>query len=234
MTNQDLTSFKNEINSLLEIYNSDKPINNDGTFDTDKIKNTTCAMIDKCLSSDQAEKLKGWMESHEFWTSPASSKFHCNVKGGLSAHSLMVAYQALVFAVPLFENFSDTKRAAAYNISASDVFIAAIAHDFCKAGFYQTEFRHTKNLSGNWTYEPYYKVKADSRNLGHGNESVLKLLEVLPEYISNRPVIEAISRHMGFSDVSENESYNYSNFIQNPLVMLIQLADQTAAQWWDC
>lgn len=234
MTNQDLTSFKNEINSLLEIYNSDKPINNDGTFDTDKIKNTTCTMIDKCLSSDQAEKLKGWMESHEFWTSPASSKFHCNVKGGLSAHSLMVAYQALVFAVPLFENFSDTKRAAAYNISASDVFIAAIAHDFCKAGFYQTEFRHTKNLSGNWTYEPYYKVKADSRNLGHGNESVLKLLEVLPEYISNRPVIEAISRHMGFSDVSENESYNYSNFIQNPLVMLIQLADQTAAQWWDC
>ena len=32
----------------------------------------------------------------------------------------------------------------------------------------------------------------------------------------------------------ENESYNYSNFLQNPLVILIQLADQTAAQWWDC
>ena len=32
----------------------------------------------------------------------------------------------------------------------------------------------------------------------------------------------------------ENESYNYSNFLQNPLVILIQLAEQTAAQWWDC
>lgn len=234
MTSEELTVLKNDVNKLLEIYNADKPINNDGTFDTEKIKTVTCRMIDSSLSSSDAEKLKGWMESHEFWTSPASSKFHCNVKGGLSAHSLMVAYQALVFAVPVMENFAETKRAAAFSFTASDVFIAAIAHDFCKAGFYQTEFRHTKNLSGNWTYEPYYKVKADSRNLGHGNESVLNLIEAIPEYINKRPVLEAISRHMGFSDVSENESYNYSNFLQNPLVILIQLADQTAAQWWDC
>ena len=234
MTSEELTVLKNDVNKLLEIYNADKPINNDGTFDTEKIKTVTCRMIDSTLSSSDAEKLKGWMESHEFWESPASSKFHCNVKGGLSAHSLMVAYQALVFAVPVMENFAETKRAAAFSFTASDVFIAAIAHDFCKAGFYQTEFRHTKNLSGNWTYEPYYKVKADSRNLGHGNESVLNLIEAIPEYITKRPVLEAISRHMGFSDVSENESYNYSNFLQNPLVILIQLADQTAAQWWDC
>ena len=234
MTSEELTVLKNDVNKLLEIYNADKPINNDGTFDTEKIKTVTCRMIDSTLSSSDAEKLKGWMESHEFWTSAASSKFHCNVKGGLSAHSLMVAYQALVFAVPVMENFAETKRAAAFSFTASDVFIAAIAHDFCKAGFYQTEFRHTKNLSGNWTYEPYYKVKADSRNLGHGNESVLNLIEAIPEYITKRPVLEAISRHMGFSDVSENESYNYSNFLQNPLVILIQLADQTAAQWWDC
>jgi hypothetical protein len=38
---------------------------------------------------------------------------------------------------------------------------------------------------------------------------------------------------MGFSDLAPMETYNYSNLLQNPLVLLIQLADQTAAQWWD-
>lgn len=233
MTGTEVTALKEEINKYLEIFNQNEPIKADGTFDTEKIKDTVCKMTDLSLSEADAEKFKDWMETHEFWTSPASSKFHCNVKGGLSAHSLMVVYQSLVFAGPLLENFAVTKRAEAYSFTVSDIFIAAIAHDFCKAGFYQTEFRKTKSFDGNWSYEPYFKVKPESRNLGHGNESVLNLLEVLPDYIRKRPVLEAISRHMGFSDISESEGYNYSNFLQNPLVILIQLADETAAQWWD-
>ena len=59
------------------------------------------------------------------------------------------------------------------------------------------------------------------------------MLEIFPEMIHNRMVMEAVSRHMGFSDLSESEGYNYSNFLQNPLVVLIQLADQTAAQWFN-
>ena len=52
--------------------------------------------------------------------------------------------------------------------------------------------------------------------------------------IDNRMVMEAVSRHMGFSDLSDSEKYNYSNFLDNPLVVLLQLADQTAAQWFGC
>ena len=95
------------------------------------------------------------------------------------------------------------------------------------------ESRRTKDFNGNWKYEPFYKTKSDSRNLGHGNESVLLFLESMPSLLKRRNVIEAISRHMGFSDLSQMESCNYSNFLQNPLVILIQLADQTAAGWWD-
>ena len=57
------------------------------------------------------------------------------------------------------------------------------------------------------------------------------MLKVFPSMIENRMVIEAVSRHMGFSDLSESETYNYSNFLENPLVILLQLADQTAANW---
>ena len=56
----------------------------------------------------------------------------------------------------------------------------------------------------------------------------------MPSFINKRYVLEAVSRHMGFSDLSESESYNYSNFLQNPLVLLLQVADQTASQWFDC
>ena len=55
----------------------------------------------------------------------------------------------------------------------------------------------------------------------------------MPSMIKNRTVIEAVSRHMGFCDLTESETYNYSNFLQNPLVILLQLADQSAANWYD-
>ena len=59
------------------------------------------------------------------------------------------------------------------------------------------------------------------------------MLEIMPSYIHKRYVLEAVSRHMGFSDLSESEKYNYSNFLSNPLVLLLQLADQTASQWFN-
>ena len=72
-----------------------------------------------------------------------------------------------------------------------------------------------------------------NRTLGHGNESVLRFIEIFPQMISNRTVIEAISRHMGYTDLTDMEKINYNNFIQNPLVVIIQLADQTSAQWFN-
>lgn len=132
------------------------------------------------------------------------------------------------------ENFWTCPNANKYDISAEDIFIAALCHDFCKTNFYGVEYRNTKDITGNWVKQPFYKTRSDNRNLGHGNESVLQLLEVMPSYVKNRTVLEAISRHMGFSDLSESESYNYSLFLQNPLVLLLQLADQSAAQWFNC
>jgi len=235
MTEKNLIELKKEIKLYTDIFEKNESVKGDGSFDCQSVKNTIIEMSKLALNDEtESDSFINWLETHEFFTGPASSKFHANTKGGLAAHSLMVTYQSFVFAIPLFENFIKTKFGSKFTFTAKDIFIAAIAHDFCKAGFYSMEHRRTKDYNGNWTYEPFYKVKNDNRNLGHGNESVLMLLEILPQYIKNRPVLEAISRHMGFSDISENESYNYSNFLQNPLVVLLQLADQSAAQWWNC
>ncbi|MBR4599106.1 MAG: hypothetical protein IKO39_03555 [Treponema sp.] len=228
------TNLKNQVGSLLAIFDEKQPIQKDGTFSPELVKETALLMADFVIEEKVSlEALKNWMEGHDFWTSPASTRFHGNVKGGLAAHSLLVAVQALRFAPAFAENFALSKRDGQFPFTAEDVFISAIAHDFCKAGAYATESRKTKDFNGNWKYEPFYKTKSDLRNLGHGNESVLLLLESMPHLLKRRNVIEAISRHMGFSDLAPMETYNYSNLLQNPLVLLIQLADQSAAQWWD-
>ena len=230
----DNTNLKNQVGSLLAIFDEKQPIQKDGTFSPELVKETALLMADFVIEEKEPlEALKNWMEGHDFWTSPASTRFHGNVKGGLAAHSLLVAVQALRFAPAFAENFALSKRDGQFPFTAEDVFVSALAHDFCKAGAYATESRKTKDFNGNWKYEPFYKTKSDLRNLGHGNESVLLLLESMPHLLKRRNVIEAISRHMGFSDLAPMETYNYSNILQNPLVLLIQLADQSAAQWWD-
>lgn len=234
MTDIEKNQLFTDVYELLDIYNEFSPLQNNGTFVFDAVKPCITEMIDYIVKDvNEAAALKDWLDSTDFWTAPASTRFHGDFKGGLSLHTLIVIKQSLVFAKPLIENFFTSQNAEKYFITAKDIFIAALAHDFCKTGFYGVEYRNTKDISGNWVKQPFYKTKNDNRNLGHGNESVLMLLDIMPAMIKNRPVLEAISRHMGFSDLSESDGYNYSNFLQNPLVLLLQLADQSAANWFN-
>ncbi len=203
-------------------------------IDVEKIRNCISELAENCIENKcESKAMLEWMDRNEFFESPASTKFHGNIKGGLCAHSLMVTYQALKFAPVFFSDWIGSKGADQFPYRAEDIFVATIAHDFCKAGFYATSYKNVKDIFGNWKRTPYFTVKNEVRNLGHGNESVLLLLESMPSFIKKRPVLEAISRHMGFSDLTETEKMNYSNFLSNPLVLLIQFADQSAAGWYD-
>ncbi len=233
MTNEDLENLVSGAKDLIGIFEKHQPITN-SSYDIEKVKSCITEMAQKCISDTQeCSALLEWMEKHEFFTSPASSKFHGDFKGGLCVHSLQVAYQALKFTEPFFADFMKTKYAANYTFLVQDIFVSAVAHDFCKAGFYSQSYRNTKDIFGNWTKTAYFTVKSSNRTLGHGNESVLLLLESMPSYLNKRPVLEAVSRHMGFSDVTDTEKINYSNFLDNPLVLLLQMADQSSCGWYD-
>lgn len=237
MTQEKLDELFVQVDELIAIFENNNPVSADRKFDLEAVKKTYYEMLDKVLTNaDEEEDLKKWMDEHDFWKTPASTRFHGNWESGLCVHSLMVTVQALRFTKPILETYYKTPLGLSekFAVTAQDIVVACIAHDFCKAGSYTIEFRNSKDLFGNWVKKPYYKTREDSRNLGHGNESVLDLLECMPSFIKNRTVLEAISRHMGFSDITDTEKMNYSNFLQNPLVVLIQLADETAASWWDC
>lgn len=225
MTDKDKIIFTQQKEDLLRL-----------SRETEDTETAICKMADYIITN-KAEKdaLINWMKEHEFFTSPASTCFHGNNSGGLAAHSLLVTVQALKLALPILENFEDCfDGESPYSITVEEIFIACIAHDLCKAGLYLQEFRNIKDEKGCWVKEERFTVDYDNRNLGHGNESVLRLIECMPSVIKNRTVIEAVSRHMGFSDLSTYEAKNFSVFLQNPLVILIQFADETAAAWYNC
>lgn len=232
MNNEEKQKLFTDCSELLDIIKEFSPFLADGSYNADAVKPAILEMINFIIKDqNKAAALTDWLDKGDFWVAPASTRFHGNFKVGLALHTLKVIQQSLIFTPAIMENFWTCPNANKYDISAEDIFIAALCHDFCKTNFYGVEYRNTKDITGNWIKQPFYKSKADNRNLGHGNESVLMLLEIMPEYIQKRYVLEAISRHMGFSDLSESEGYNYSLFLENPLVILLQLADQTAAQW---
>ncbi len=233
--NQEQEKLYNDIDALLEMFDNSQCVKSSKEYNIELTKQTLIQMIDHIIyDKTEGQALKDWMTNHEFFKTPASTRFHGNFEGGLLIHTMMVIVQSLRYAKVLYENYKSTPKSKQFDFTCEDIFIAALAHDFCKSGSYRIEYHNTKDILGNWVKKPTYHTKSELRNLGHGNESVLLLLESMPSLIKKRHVIEAISRHMGFSDLSPMETYNYSNFLQNPLVVLIQIADETAAAWFDC
>ena len=80
-----------------------------------------------------AEKLLAWMETTDFFTAPASTRFHAAYEGGLLDHSMNV-----------------------YNVLISKHFDPA--SDDIEARFYKTELRNRKNDRGEWEKVPVYTV----------------------------------------------------------------------------
>lgn len=69
--------------------------------------------------------LKDFLISSDFFTAPASAKFHDNFLGGLLIHSLRV-----------YAIMNEKKKLFKYNLSDESIFITAFFHDLCKVNFY--------------------------------------------------------------------------------------------------
>ena len=88
-----------------------------------------------------ADKLLEWLRGTDFFTAPASTRFHLSRPGGLADHSVHV-YQRLASLV-------DKARADgepwAVSVSAESVAIVGLLHDLCKTNFYAET---TRNVLG--------------------------------------------------------------------------------------
>ena len=163
-----------------------------------------------------SEKLLDWLDTKtDFFTAPASTRFHGAYDGGLCAHSLNV-YRVLRSS--FFEPGTDTEENYA---------IVALLHDLCKANFYKKGTRNVKNeATGQWEKVPSYSVE-DMFPYGHGEKSVF-LIERFMKLKVEEAV--AIRWHMGgFDDAVRGGSFAMSGaFEKYPLAVKLHISDLEA------
>lgn len=175
--------------------------------------------IYKSIKRDGADKLLEWLESSDFFTAPASTKFHSNYEGGLCDHSVKVYKR---FVRLLKDEYGDDYQ---NKISAESVAIIALLHDVCKVNTYKVEMRNVKR-DGVWVQEPFYTTD-DELPYGHGEKSVYMICGFTK---LTREEAMAINWHMGGFDMRvKGGSYAIGEaFYKYPTAFLFSLADMQA------
>ncbi len=164
------------------------------------------------IKRNGAEELLEWLQKTDFFTAPASSKFHCACEQGLVMHSLSVYHT-------LMEKHFDSEKDSAESFA-----ICALLHDLCKAQFYKVSTRNVKNdETGQWEKKPFYAVE-DIFPYGHGEKSVF-LIERFMRLKTSEAM--AIRWHMGgFDDAARGGSFSISlAYEKYPLAVKLHLAD---------
>ena len=145
------------------------------------------------ITREGADKLLDFLlNGSDFFTAPASTRYHGAHEGGLVEHSLNV-YDCLKDMVGRLNE--------RYGIEYSDesIAIAGLLHDICKVNFYKTSYRNVKDETGRWQSVPYYTIE-DTLPYGHGEKSAY----IVSAYMRlTRDEAFAIRYHMGFSGTED-------------------------------
>ncbi|MCA5576594.1 HD domain-containing protein [Enterocloster clostridioformis] len=157
--------------------------------------------------------LLGWLETTDFYTAPASTKYHGAYKGGLLEHSLNV-YERLL------------KLAAGYDLDS--IAIVGLLHDLCKAEFYKESTRNQKDEQGKWQQVPCYTFN-DQFPAGHGEKSVMLIMRFIR--LTDEEIM-AINWHMGGFDIRAHGYGLQEAWGKYPLAVMAHIADLEAT-WLD-
>ena len=166
-----------------------------------------------------SEKLLDWMDKKtDFFTAPASTRFHGACEGGLCMHSLNVYHC-------LNDYLARERVTDLYGLEYSPESIALVSllHDVCKIGCYKPSTRNVKGEDGRWTQVPTFNFE-DPLPYGHGEKSVY----VVNGFVRlTREEAMAIRWHMGFSGTEDNRLVGRA-FVKYPLAFALSVADMEA------
>lgn len=192
-------------------------------------------IINDLLRSTQREGIEdliNYLETSDFFTAPASTKYHGCYEGGLAEHCLNV-YNCLYFQ---YENLKDSD----YNLPAignDSIILAALLHDLCKVNTYMIEWKNQKVYKENgsksdaagkfdWETVPGYTRKP-LLSMGHSAKSIY----IAQQFIKlTTEEAQAILWHMGAYDTSPYMTLNELGeaYSTNLLAFLLNAADMMA------
>lgn len=182
-------------------------------------------MLSEC-HRDGMDRLLEYLRKSDFYTAPASTRFHSCHEGGLVEHSLNVADCLLnKLNDPIWKDRLS-------EVGCESIIISALLHDICKSNYYVVEMKNKKVYSDHgkksdsagrydWETVPGYTVD-DKIPYGHGEKSVM----MIEEFIKLKPVERyAIRWHMGYTEAKENWNTISLAIKKYPLVLAIFEAD---------
>lgn len=186
----------------------------------DNFKDEFIKIYEENIKREGSKELLKWLLTTDFFTAPASTKFHSAYSGGLCEHSLY-AYKRFKQLIKL--EFGDNYTNV---ISEESIAIIGLLHDVCKVNCYKVDYRNVKDETGTWVKQPYYTFEEDLP-YGHGEKSV---------YIINgflrltREEAITINWHMGGFDARvKGGSYAISEaYYKYPVELLFYMADTMA------
>lgn len=168
----------------------------------------------KHIGRSGAPELLAWLETTDFFTAPASTRFHGNYEGGLCEHSVNV-WEELIRLLKAYPEIRVTAETAA---------IVSLLHDLCKVGCYKQELRNTK-VNGVWVQRPVYVFQEDLCYGGHGSKSVYLVQKHIP--LTEQEAV-AINCHMGAWDRIPTDYSVGGAYETYPLAWLLHVADESA------
>ena len=167
------------------------------------------------IHREGADRLLEWLQTTDFFTAPASIRYHCACPAGLVMHSINV-YEVMM------EKHFDPETDSAESFA-----LCALLHDVCKAQFYKVSSRNVKNeRTGQWEKVPYYVIE-DAFPYGHGEKSVF----LIERFVRLKPAeATAIRWHMGgFDDAARGGNFSISvAYDKYPIAVKLHLADLEA------
>lgn len=176
-------------------------------------------IYNQLITREGASELLAFLtgEHSDFFTAPASTRYHLSYEGGLVEHSLNVYYA--------LKAYVKRPEIALYleGLSEETIAITALLHDLCKINVYHPTMRNMKDTTGKWVQVPSYEFR-DDLPYGHGEKSVY----IISGYMKlKREEAFAIRYHMGFSNPEEIQNVSKA-FSQFPLAFCLSTADMEA------
>ena len=160
------------------------------------------------------DELMSWLEIKDFYTAPASTRFHGAHEGGLVEHSLNV-YDELCRLLSVYPEVQ---------VPNESVLICSLFHDLCKVEIYDKEKRNRKNSDGVWESYDAYTINEKFCYGGHGSKSVFLIQHFI--HLTPEEAV-AIQCHMSTWEDGMGRSIG-SAFEQFPLAWLTHVADEAA------
>lgn len=179
-------------------------------------------IVTENIERDGIDNLLEWVEHEtDFFTAPASTRYHGSYEGGLLEHSLNV-YDRLVWEM---ENTVGAGWQEIY--SPESIAIIALFHDLCKIDRYVITEKWRKDENGDWEAYEAYEYNKEKAEMGHGAQSVFYLQKFIQ---LTELEAQAIFWHMGAYDISPYATLAACSetFKWNPLAFLTHRADMAA------